>query len=215
MSDMYGNLDELLASVRRRAEQRALAEQASSEEQAERTLEEARARAETLRAELLEQGRRAAAESCRQCLAVADLERRERRLSARETRLERVFDAARRALLDAYADDGLPAEVLRRLALDAVASLPDGDATLQLDAASRAQLDAAEVASWPAGERHAFVLDDEPLEGRHGLVVRVGRASVDATLEGRLERARAELRGRVARLLQPSVDEASDETATQ
>jgi vacuolar-type H+-ATPase subunit E/Vma4 len=211
---MYGNLDDLLASVRRRAEQRALVRRASSEEQAERILDEARQRAEAVRAELLEQGRRDAAESCRQCLAVADLERRERRLAAREERLAHVFDAARAALLDAYAKDGLPAETLRRLALDALASLPEGEATLQLDAASRARLDADEVASWPTGEGHAFVLDDEPLTGRHGLVVRVGRASVDATLEGRLERARAELRGRVAGLLAAHGGDASDGTAT-
>lgn len=214
MSDMYGNLDDLLASVRRRAEQRALARRASSEEQAERILDDARQRAEALRAELLEQGRRDAAESCRQCLAVADLERRERRLAAREGRLDEVFDAAGRALLDAYGGDGLPPETVRRLALDAVASLPEGEATVRLDPASRARLSADEVAAWPAGDRHAFVLDDATLERRHGLVVRIGRASVDATLEGRLERARVELRARVDRLLQPPKDAASDGTAT-
>ena len=214
MSDMYGNLDDLLASVRRRAEQRALARRASSEEQAERILDEARQRAEALRAELLEQGRRDAAESCRQCLAVADLERRERRLAAREERLDGIFDAAARALLDAYGDDGLAPETVRRLALDAVASLPEGEATLHLDPASRARLTPDEVAAWPTDDLHAFVLDEGTLEGRHGLVVRIGRASVDATLEGRLERARVELRARVDRLLQPVQRTDPDGTAT-
>jgi vacuolar-type H+-ATPase subunit E/Vma4 len=211
---MHGNLDDLLASVRRRAEQRALARRASSEDQAERLLDEASERADTLRTELLEQGRRDAAESCRQCLAVADLERRERRLAAREARLDGVFDDARSALLDAYADDGLPPEVVRRLALDAASSLPEGEATLLLDRASRARLTPDEVAGWSSDERHAFVLDDATLPDRHGVVVRIGRASVDATLEGRLERACVELRGRVDRLLQPPQDAAPDGTAT-
>jgi vacuolar-type H+-ATPase subunit E/Vma4 len=211
---MHGNLEDLLASVRRRAEQRALARRASSEEQAERILDEARQQAGAVRAELLEQGRRDAAESCRQCLAVADLERREHRLAAREARLDAVFDAAGRALLDAYGDDGLPPDAVRRLALDAAASLPEGEATLRLDPASRARLSPDEVAGWPTDDRHAFVLDDATLEGRHGLVVRIGRASVDATLEGRLERARVELRARVDGLLQPQRDAGSDGTAT-
>ena len=128
-------------------------------------------------------------------------------------RIQRQFPAAR-ALLDAYGDDGLAPETVRRLALDAVASLPEGEATLHLDPASRARLTPDEVAAWPTDDLHAFVLDEGTLEGRHGLVVRIGRASVDATLEGRLERARVELRARVDRLLQPVQRTDPDGTAT-
>lgn len=197
MTDLYGNVDELLASVRRRAEQRALAHQTASAETADRLLGEARAEADAERERVTERGRAEAEEACRQCLAAADLERRERRLAAREARLERVFADAYQRLLGRYGDDGVPPDTLARLARKAAPSLPAGEVRLQLDAASLAHVDADTVARWAPNDRVWFVLDPEPLPNRHGLVARAGRASVDATLEGRLEQARSLLRRRV------------------
>ena len=196
MTDLYGNLDELLASVRRRAEQRVLARQAKTGDRTSTLLDEAREEAERVRTAMEAQGARDAEDACRQCLAVADLERRERRLQAREERIERVFEAALRTLLERYGESGLPPETLKRLARSAAPSLPPGEVRLQLDAASLARVDADTVADW-APNGVTYLLDPEPLPHRHGLVARSGRASVDATLEGRLDQARSRLRRRV------------------
>jgi V/A-type H+-transporting ATPase subunit E len=205
MNELLGNLDDLVGQVHRRAEQRALSLRSSASDKAERILEEGRRRAAEERERIEAEGRRDADEACRQCLAVADLERRRRRLEAREARLEKVWTAAREQL-SARAENGLAPEVLARLARHGAAQLGAEEVRVQLDAASREGVDADEVAGWAGEDGAALTLADEPLAERHGVVVRAGRASVDCTLEGRLDQARERLRGEIVELLEPEGD---------
>lgn len=218
MSELLGNLEELVAHVRRRAEQRALALESGTEARAERIREEAEETARALREEARERGRRAASEACRQRLAVADLERRRLRLESREARLERVWAAAREELMR-RAEDGLGEATLARLARDAASRLGADEVTIELDEGSRRGLSEADVAAWAADEGPALRLAETPLARGHGLVARAGRASVDATLEGRLAQARTRLRSEVEEALTdrdaeraaPPADEDADE----
>lgn len=200
MSELLGNLEELVAHVRRRAEQRALALESGTEAKAERIREEAEEQARALREEARERGRRAASEACRQRLAVADLERRRLRLESREARLERVWAAAREKLMR-RAENGLDEATLARLARDAASRLGADEATIELDEASRRRLSADDVAGWAADDGPALRLDEAPLARGQGLVAHAGRASVDATLEGRLAQARTRLRSEVEEAL--------------
>ncbi len=193
MHEIHGNVDQLLASVRRRSEQHILADRASLEETLTRIRREAEAEAERRKDALLQRGRVEAEEVCRQCLAAAERKRRVAHLEAREARLEAVFAAATERIHD-LGKDGLAPEVVERLARNAATSLPPGPVTVTVDAASRTSLAAEDVAAWRS-EVHTFTLDEMPLETGHGAIVRAGRASVDATLEGRLAQARDRLRG--------------------
>lgn len=218
MSELLGNLEELVAHVRRRAEQRALALESGTESRAERIREEAEEKARTLREEARERGRRAASEACRQRLAVADLERRRLRLESREARLERVWAAARDELTR-RAENGLDAATLARLARDAASRLGADEVTIELDEASRRRLSEADVAAWAAADGPALRRADTALAHGHGVVAHAGRASVDATLEGRLRQARTRLRSEVEEALTdpdagrsaPPADEDADE----
>lgn len=203
MSGLRGNLDELVAQVRRRAEQRALGLEASIEANAEEILEEASERAEAIRATIQEEGRRAAEEACRQCLAVADLERRRRRLEAREARLSRVWQAAHERLLE-LAEGGIDADTLARMARHAASELGADEVAVRLDEASLDHVGDDDVAGWAEEDGPALRLDPEPLSRRHGVIAHAGRASIDATFEGRLEQARERLR--------PEIDAALKDT---
>lgn len=208
MNELLGNLDDLVAQVHRRAEQRAMALRSSASDKADRVLTDGRERAHQERQRIAEEGRRDAEEARRQRLAVADLERRRRRLEAREQRLDAIWRAAREALQE-QADQGLSPEVLARLVQHGAAQLGVSEASVQLDAASLERVSADDVAGWASEDGPTLALADEPLERRRGVVVRAGRASVDCTLEGRLDEARARLRGEVVELLEPE-DDATD-----
>lgn len=200
MSGLRGNLDELVAQVRRRAEQRALGLEASSEANAAAILEQAAERAEAIRAQVAEEGRRAAEEACRRCLAVADLERRRRRLEAREARLDRVWEAARKRLLE-LAEGGIDPDTLARLTRHAASELGADEVAVRLDEASSEKVSEQDVAGWAEEDGPALRRDPEPLSRRHGVVAHAGRASIDATFEGRLQQARERLRAEIDALL--------------
>jgi vacuolar-type H+-ATPase subunit E/Vma4 len=201
VNELLGNLDDLVGQVHRRAGQRALALRSSASDKADRILAEGRENARQARERIEEEGRRDADEARRQRLAVADLERRRRRLEAREQRLEQIWRAAHEALRE-RAEAGLSTEVLARLARHGAAQLGAEQVSVQVDAASLDTVDDEEVARWAADDGPAFALAGEPLEARHGVVVRAGRASVDCTLEGRLNEARERLRGEIVDLLE-------------
>lgn len=208
MTGLRGNLDELVAQVRRRAEQRALGLEASTEAKAEKILEEGAERAEAIRATIQAEGRHAAEEACRQCLAVADLERRRRRLEAREARLRRVWEAAHERLVE-LAEGGVDPATLARLARHAARELGSDEVTVRLDEASLNHVSDEDVAGWADEDGPALRRDPEPLPRRHGVIAHAGRASIDATLEGRLEQARERLRAEIDALLtdaQPTRD---------
>ena len=197
MSALLGNLDELVAQVRRRAEQRALAIEHRGEEEAKGLLTAADARVQEEVQRIAEGAERAAASERREARSAAEARRRRRALDAREAQLERVWEAAERAL----AEVALDRDTLARLAREAAAALGGEEVRLRLDAASAAGLDDATVAGWREPDGPALVLDPTPLERGRGLEARSGRSSIDATLSGRLVAAREHLRGEVAAIL--------------
>lgn len=214
MTSLRGNLDELVAQVRRRAEQRALGIEASTEAKADEIEAEGAERAEAIRAAIQAEGRRAAEEACRQCLAVADLERRRRRLDAREARLIRVWEAARDRLME-LAEGGIDPDTLARLARHAARELSADEVDIRLDEASLGQVGDDDVAGWADDDGPAFRRDPEPLPRRHGVIAHAGRASVDATFEGRLEQARERLRTEVDALLTDTAPTDTQSTDTE
>lgn len=200
MNQLLGNLDELVAQVRRRTEQRALGVTATAEAQAERLAAKGRARADAIRAAAAEHGVAMRVELDRRRRAVADLARRRRRLEAREAHLELVWRMAAERLIGPTASP-VPLDALAGLARDGARRLGADEATVCADANTLARLDAAVVAAWSPPEGPRLILDPTPHASGHGLVVRAGRVSVDATLEGRLDQARERLRDEIASLL--------------
>jgi vacuolar-type H+-ATPase subunit E/Vma4 len=202
VSELYGNLDALVAQVRRRAEQRALAALASTEEQAKHIAEEGAERARTA-ARAAEAAGRVAVEAARkERQATLDTKLHRRRLEARERRLEKIWAAAEEALLQmASAQAGL-LDHLPALARDAARSLGGDEVVVSLDAHHHAMVTADMVAAWAEVGGPALRLEPEPLARGHGLVARSGRATVDATVENRLQQARDRLRSEIVALLE-------------
>lgn len=205
MNGRLGNVDDLVSHVQRRAEQEAVALESDGEEQARELEEQGAQKAEAARQEILDAGRKAAAEARRQRLSAAELERRHRRLKAREDRLERVWEAAHEELVRRGAN-GIAPDVLARLARHAARRLGGEAVSIQVDEASLGGIDADVVASWSDADTPTLTLADDPLPRGHGLIAHSGRASVDATFEGRLERARDELRAEIDVLLNRAND---------
>lgn len=208
MTQLLGNLEDLIADVRRRAEQHALATEAAAEHTAHRIETEADARVQAAREE--------AANSCAEAteatrlarLAEADLDQRRRRLTAREERLERVWEAARQELERLVAGPEGDA-ALAAISRDAAHSLRTDVATVVLDVAHHARLTPEDVASWAAPGGPKLELDPTPSTRGPGVVVRAGRAQVDATLDARLALARQHLRTEVEALLHGADPEGS------
>lgn len=197
---MLGNLEDLVADVRRRAEQRGLAIEAAADARARAIEAEGAARVDAARAQARAECAARTAEQRRQQLARADLDHRRRRLAAREARLEQVWRAAAAALTDlATGPDGDAARAA--LARDAARRLGAPEAVVALDADAFARLGDADVAAWSEPGGPTLRKAPAPLAAGNGVRVDAGRAAVDATFEGRLERAREVLRGRVAALL--------------
>jgi vacuolar-type H+-ATPase subunit E/Vma4 len=200
MTELRGNLEELVAQVRRRAEARALATESAAEVQAGQVEADGATRIEAARRQAREECAARTAVQRRSQLARADAARRQRRLEAREARLERVFRAAQTELERLAAG---PAGDAARAALcrDAARRLGAPKALVTLDRAALARLSAADVAAWADPSGPALELTPEPLASGHGALLRAGRVSIDATFEGRLAQAREVLRGTVATLL--------------
>lgn len=200
MTKVLGDLEELLANVRRRAEQKALATEASADHTVRRIEAEAEARVREARAEAAKSCAEASEATRRQRLADADLDRRRRRLAAREAHLERVWEAARKELEQLVASPEGDA-ALAAISRDAARSLRSDVVTVVLDAAHHARLTPEDVAGWAAPEGPRLELDPTPSTRGTGVLVRAGRATVDATLGERLNQARQQLRTEVEALL--------------
>ena len=212
MAELRGNVDELVAQVHRSAERRALATEAAADAQAARIEGEGAARVEAARAAARAECAARTAEQRRSQLARADLDRRQARLDARETRLERVWDAARAELERlARGPDGDAARAA--LCRDAARRLGGDAVVVTLDPDAHARLTAADIAAWADADGPALEKDAQPLPAGHGARVSADRASVDATFEGRLMQAREVLRGTVAGLLAGTTPDGSAKEA--
>src|SRR5690606_24173158 len=165
------------AQVRRRAEQRALAALAATDEQAKRIAEEGaeRARAAARAAEVA--GRVAVEAARKERQATLDTDLRRRRLEARERRLEKVWVAAEAEVLQMARAAGGLLDHLPALARDAAKSLGGDEVVVSLDAGHHAMVTADVVAGWAEAGGPALRLEPEPLARGHGLVARSGRAT--------------------------------------
>jgi vacuolar-type H+-ATPase subunit E/Vma4 len=201
MTELLGNLEELIADVRRRAEQRALAIEAAADHEARRIEAETEARVQAAREEAARTCAEAAEATRRERHAQADLEHRTRRLDARERRLNAVWTAAKEQLERLAATPAGDA-ALAAICRDAARRLRADVATVVLDPARHARFTAEDVAGWAAPGGPALELDPTPSSGGPGVLVRAGRATVDATIAERLAQARQQLRGEVEALLQ-------------
>jgi len=200
MTRVLGDLEELLANVRRRAERKALAAEAAADQALRHIQAETEARAQQARAEAAKSCAEASEAARRERLADAELDGRRRRLAAREEHLERVWVAAEEEIErieTSPAGDAALAAICR----DAARSLGADVATVVLDGGHHARLTAEDVAGWSAPEGPDLRLDPTPSSEGPGVLVRAGRATIDATLGARLDRARRHLRADVEALL--------------
>lgn len=201
MTELLGNLEELIADVRRRAEQRALAIEAAADHEARRIEAATEARVQAARDEAARTCAEAAEATRRERHAQADLEHRTRRLEARERRLDEVWTAAHDELERLAASpegDAAIAAICR----DAARRLRADAATVVLDAAHHERFTAEDVAGWAAPDGPALELDPTPSTAGPAVQVQAGRATVDATIDERLAQARQHLRGEVEAILQ-------------
>jgi vacuolar-type H+-ATPase subunit E/Vma4 len=194
----FGDADALASEVRRRTEVRALAIERDAVREAQRLTDAARADAEVVTEAIADQGARAAGAAVRSRHAEAAEARRSRALAAREVRIERVWTEAASELAGALVDpEGLAALARAAAATLAAAAALGRDLAVDVEvhAATANVLGAEQVAAWSSPEGPRLVLSDARLSGRGGgLVVRCGRASVDATFATRLASARERLR---------------------
>ncbi len=203
MPEVLGDLDELLAVIRRTAQQKALNEVAEAQQRAERILQQAQAEAQRIREDTLARARKQAAQERRRRLAQAALEVQHRRLEAREALLNRVWAEAERRLRALPAQPDYPA-VLQRLAYLAAGILGTGRITLAADPQGHAALTPERLAAWSQEAGVTFERAPQPADTWGGLIAvhEDGRRQVDATFPTRLELAREELRERVAQALE-------------
>ncbi|HBY95386.1 MAG TPA: hypothetical protein DEP84_15775 [Chloroflexi bacterium] len=208
MSDFIGDLDTLAATVRRTAQQEALAKEADAHRRAETIVAEAEAEARRLHDEIVTKARARVEEERRQRQAQAALAAQREYLTAREALLDRVWQAAE-AHLRALPDTPDYLEILRRLVWHAVGTLGPGRLTLAADPKGHALLTLDRLSGWSqaASDRFgapvAFERAPNPAPTWGGLVVTHadGRRLVDATFPTRLALARDELRSSISALL--------------
>ena len=118
MAEVIGNVEDLVAIIRRSAQQQALSEEADTRAFAQKKLAEAKTQAAQIKESLLGQARRQAEQEKRRIVAQADLDAQRHRLHAREALLEEVWQAAEQHLRDV---PGQPdyVNVLQQLAVSA------------------------------------------------------------------------------------------------
>ncbi len=203
MAEIIGDPEELMAIVRRTAQQEALSREAEAQRQIQRKEAEANAEAKRIAAEILAAAQAEAATTRQQQLAQAELAQQHALLRARQALLDQVWVAAEEQLhtLVGQAEYG---EILARLARRAAQILQSGTITLTADPQGHELLTAERLAAWRAATGVTFVRGPTPAATWGGLLARHedGRRQVDATFATRLALARDALREQVAQRLE-------------
>ena len=207
MAEVIGNVEDLVAIIRRSAQQQALSEEADTRAFAQEKLAEAKTQAAQIKEDLLGQARRQAEQEKRRIVAQADLDAQRHRLHAREALLEEVWQAAEQNLRDV---PGQPhyVNVLQQLAISAAYILGSGAISLSADPIGHALLTSERLETWNQEVAQAlpvtFVCAAQPATTWGGLIAtgEDGRRQVDATFPTRLVLAQETLRERVAALLE-------------
>ncbi|MFN8486018.1 MAG: V-type ATP synthase subunit E family protein [Caldilineaceae bacterium] len=203
MSEVIGDVDELISIIGRTAQQAALNVEVDAQRQAQELLDQAHAEAQQLQAHTLQQAQKQAAEERRRLQAQAALDAQRLRLQTREALLEQVWAAAEQRL-HTLPDQADYPRVLRRLALVAAQILGAGTIQLIADPKGHVLLTPAELDTWCVTTSVTFVRAPAPGKQWGGLLAihEDGRRQVDATFATRLALARTQLREPVAARLE-------------
>ncbi|MCB0109288.1 MAG: hypothetical protein KDE53_25370 [Caldilineaceae bacterium] len=203
MAEIIGDPEELMAIVRRTAQQDALSREADAQRQIQRKEAEAATEAKRIAAEILAAAKAEAATTRQQQLAQAELAQQHKLLRARQALLDQVWTAAEEQLhtLVGQAEYDV---ILERLARRAAQILQPGMITLAADAQGHELLTTERLAAWSAEAGVTFVRAKAPAATWGGLIARHadGRRQVDATFATRLALARDALREQVAQQLE-------------
>lgn len=203
MAEILGDPEELMAIVRRTAQQEALSLEAEAQRQIQRKEDEAATEAEKIAAGILAAAQAQAATTRQHQLAQTELAHQHEMLRARQTLLDQVWATAEERLraLVGQADYGA---VLERLARHAAQILQPGTVTLAADPQGQELLTAERLATWSADTSVTFVRAQSPAATWGGLIARHadGRRQVDVTFATRLALANDELREQVAQRLE-------------
>jgi vacuolar-type H+-ATPase subunit E/Vma4 len=197
--------EEVMADARTKADRTARRGRRDAEALGRKIDQEARAAAERILAD----ARAEAALRRDQTIATVAVEAQREELAGLEEDLQRVREAIRQRL--AAIDAGRMRQAQARLALEALAQLPAGDAEVALPARQHAEYGPALVAELAAEAAQklkrvgAVRLADQPADIPDGVVVRAadGRMEVVETFSQRLHRLWPELRLQVAARLFP------------
>ncbi|MEZ4867061.1 MAG: V-type ATP synthase subunit E family protein [Caldilineaceae bacterium] len=203
MAEILGDPEELMAIIRRTAQQEAINLEAEAQRQSQRQHAEAEAEGQQIRADIFAAARTQAEATRQRRLAQAALEQQHALLRTRQALLDQVWAAAE-TQLRALVNQVDYVTVLQHLALDAAQILQPGAITLASDPQGHALLMPERLAAWAVDGQVTFVRAPTPAPTWGGLVARHadGRRQVDATFATRLKLARRDLREQVARRLE-------------
>jgi len=204
MARIIGSFEDLEASVERTACLKARDKVDEARRRVQTIIKDAYQEAEQVEAETLEEARRQADEKRRERLTEAAHEAKRRRLMAREEVLGQAWDQAE-SELRRLVDRDEYAQVLRRLAWQAVQTLGAGRIALATDSKGQDLMTGELLTTWgneaseDFGAPVEFERASEPLDTWGGLVASKegGRKRMDARFSSRLETARSELRDAV------------------
>jgi vacuolar-type H+-ATPase subunit E/Vma4 len=208
MSEVIGDLEDLLDAIRLTAHGKAKDKETQAEHQADRIVKQAQQEAEHMRQEILHQSRAEAQAEHRTRLAAASLQAQSQRLKAREELLQQVWEEAEGQLRDLVGSDRY-ATVLRQLAWFAVRTLGPGDLVLAADPQGHELLSQDLLAKWSEeasnqfGAAVTFKRAAKPADTWGGLIAtgRQGKQQMDARFPVRLEIAHSELRDEISQRL--------------
>lgn len=181
-------------------------------EEAEQTLNEAKAKAEGIRQEareeaeaarsrVLERARKEAEQAHSQAIAVAQLKARTMELEQREKLLENVFSEARQKLNTVQSDSDYE-QVAERLLRESLKQLNSKEARVQADKATQ-KIFTTSMLEKVSKDLNVKIQLGDALEQGTGVVVETmdGHRQFDNTLETRLKRMQEALRTPVYRIL--------------
>jgi len=181
-------------------------------EEAEQTLNEAKAKAEGIRQEareeaeaarsrVLERARKEAEQAHSQAIAVAQLKARTMELEQREKLLENVFSEARQKLNTVQSDSDYE-QVAERLLRESLNQLNSDEARVQADKATQ-KIFTTSMLEKVSKDLNVKIQLGDALEQGTGVVVETmdGHRQFDNTLETRLKRMQEALRTPVYRIL--------------
>ena len=196
MQQAMGDLEALLADIRRRAQQQGLDVETGARQRAEAVLAAAEPNGAELADALLREAARDTEALRLRILSQGELDARHRFIQARERILDSVWREVEARLRQLVTTPGY-ARVLESLAQLAARELASRRVVLAADPAGHRLLTQERLASWGRQVGVSFESAEEPANTWGGLLAYSGRERYDATLSGRLELAREVLREQV------------------